>query len=166
MSKGRQKEMGLGPKAKADLLQARQLKIEPYQKDGRVLVRTSRIAATYRVLVDATGALTQAGTHWEDATGEPLLSKKRKGHTFSADQETVKKGASETIALRNGSSAVVRSWDGSKYKYTATGKRYYKKREKNTLSRSPCEFMATALQPSGGGHAAELRSTQDRHTCP
>jgi hypothetical protein len=148
--------MVLSQKIKAELTQAMGLGLIPDQKDGRILVRTSRVAATYRVLVDATGELTQAGIHWEDATGEPLLSKKRKGHTFTPNQETVKKGASETIALRNGQQVVVRSWDGSKYKYTATGRRYYAKRKKEYIIEIPVRIL-------GHRSAAERGRTRSRN---
>ena len=116
--------MRLSQKAKDDLFIAQGLGAKPYQKDGRILVRTNAPyykTATYRVLVDATGSTTAAGKHWEDTTGETVMTEGMKGQTFDHRQPTVKRGASETITLRNGQQAVVRSWDGSKYRYTATG---------------------------------------------
>ena len=156
--------MALTQKAKTELLQARQLNIEPYQKDGRVLVRTSRVAATYRVLVDATGSVTAAGKHWEDASGEPLLSKTRLGQTFAPTQETVKRGASDTIALRNGQQVVVRTWDASgKYKYTATGKRYYAKRKSEYIVEVPVLILGRRSAQEQGRASRERESKYTRY---
>ena len=85
-----------------DLWFARAFGNKPYQKDGRILVRT------------------------DDEI---------KGKTFSPDQKLIKKNATEYIKLRNGTNAVVRTWDGSKnkYKYTAIGKNTLRENHQNTL---------------------------------
>ena len=107
----------------------------PYQKDGRVLVRTNAPyyrQATYRVLADATGKKTAAGNYYEDEFGKTLLTQGVKGNTFNDKQPVVKRGASEYIKLRNDKEVVVRSWDGTKYKYTATGKDTLPSRRRST----------------------------------
>ena len=75
----------MNQKTKDDLFLAVGLGNEPYQKDGRVLVRTNAPyyrQATYRVLVDATGRKTAAGNHYEDEYGKNLLTQGVKGQTF------------------------------------------------------------------------------------
>ena len=87
----------------------------PYQKDGRMLVRTSPPGgkATYRVLADATGKLTAAGRHWEDefGDGEPLLTTGVKGQTFNEQQPVTQRGASEyQTSKRKGSCREKLGW--------------------------------------------------------
>ena len=116
----------MNQKTRGDLFLAVGLGNEPYQKDGRLLVRKNAPyyrQATYRVLVDATGKTTAAGNHYEDGYGKTLLTDGVRGQTFNDNQPVIKRGASEIIKLRNGSEVVVRSWTGTKYIYTATGKR-------------------------------------------
>jgi hypothetical protein len=105
----------------------------PYQKMGRLLVRTNAPfynKAEYRVLAQADGELTAAGRAWQDLVGpdEPLLTAGTRGQTFMPDQPTQKRGASEFIQLRNGKDAVVRTWDGQKFVYTQMGRRYFARR--------------------------------------
>jgi hypothetical protein len=113
----------------------------PYQKDGRLLVRTSPPGgkATYRVLADATGKLTAAGRHWEDeyGDGEPLLTVGIKGQTFNEQQPVTQRGASEFIKLRSGREVIVRSWNGLKYIYTALGRKYFQKQRKEYVIEVP-----------------------------
>jgi hypothetical protein len=52
-----------------------------------------------------------------------LLTEGVKGQTFNDNQGVTKRGASEYIVLRNGKEVVVRTWQGTKYTYTAIGKR-------------------------------------------
>ena len=91
---------------------------EPYQKEGWVLIRTNAPyykQATYRLLVNASGATTPAGKHYEDEVGQCLLTEGvRGGETFNDKQAVNKRGSNEYIKLRNDTEAVVRSWDGTK----------------------------------------------------
>ena len=50
---------------------------EPYQKDGRVLIRKNAPyykTATYRLLVNASGGETPAGAYYEYEFGQTLLT--------------------------------------------------------------------------------------------
>ena len=109
----------MNQKTKDDLFLAHGLGNAPYQKDGRVLIRTNAPfyrQATYRVLADAAGKKTAAGRHYEDEYGVTLLTQGVKGQTFDDKQPVIKRGASEYIKLRNDREVVVRTWDGAKYK--------------------------------------------------
>ena len=126
-------------KAKGDLFMARELGNEPYQKDGRVLIQTNALyykTATNRLFVNASGGKTTAGACYEDEFGPNLLTEGVRGQTFNDEQAVTKRGSSEYIVLRNGKEVDVRTWYGSKYKYTVLGKRFFAKQKKrNILSR-------------------------------
>jgi hypothetical protein len=86
----------------------------PYQKAGRLLVRTNAPSDNqlqYRVLANADGELTSAGRAWQDMVGPdaPLLTTGTRGQTFQSDQPTEQRGESEYIKLRNGKEAIVRT---------------------------------------------------------
>ena len=130
----------MNQKTKDDLFMAVGLDNEPYQKDGRVLIRTNAPyykTATYRLLVNASGNKTPAGEYYEDEFNQILLTDGVKGQTFNDKQAVIKRGASEYIKLRNGTEVIVRTWNGSKYKYTQTGKRYFAKQKKGICHRNP-----------------------------
>ena len=118
---------------------------KPYQKDGRMLVRTSPPGgkATYRVLADATGKLTAAGRHWEDEYGEPLLTAGVKGQTFDDNQAVIQRQSSEYIKLRNGKEMVVRSWNGNQYRYSALGRKYFSRRKSEWLIEIPVRIKGS-----------------------
>ena len=68
----------MNQKTKDDLFMAQGLGNEPYQKDGRVLIRTNAPyykTGTYRLLVNASGVRTYAGRYYEDEFGQHLLPK-------------------------------------------------------------------------------------------
>ena len=67
----------MNQRIKDDLFMAVGLDNEPYQKDGRVLIRTNALfykTATYRLLVDASGVKTPAGVYFEDEFGQNMLT--------------------------------------------------------------------------------------------
>ena len=70
------------------------------------------------------------GVYYEDEFGQHLLTDGVKGQTFNDKQAVTKRGASEYIVLRNGKEVVVRTWKGTKYIYTAIGKRYFAKQKR------------------------------------
>ena len=114
----------------------------PYQKAGRLLVRTNAPAESklqYRVLAQADGELTPAGRTWQDMVGpdQPLLTTGTRGQTFQPDQPTQKRGASEYITLRSGKEAIVRTWDGQKFLYTQMGQAYFAKRPSKHIVEVP-----------------------------
>ena len=134
----------MNQKTKDDLFMARGLGNEPYQKDGRVLIRTNAPyykTATYRLLVNASGNKTPAGEYYEDEFGQNLLTDGVKGQTFNDKQAVTKRGASEYIVLRNGKEVVVRTWKGTKYTYTAIGKRYFAKQKKEYVIEIPVNII-------------------------
>ena len=134
----------MNQKIKDDLFMARGLGNEPYQKDGRVLIRTNAPyykTATYRLLVNASGNKTPAGEYYEDEFGQNLLTDGVKGQTFNDKQGVTKRGASEYIVLRNGKEVVVRTWKGTKYTYTAIGKRYFAKQKKEYVIEIPVNII-------------------------
>ena len=75
--------------------------------------------------MNASGNKTPAGEYYEEEFNQKLLTEGVKGQTFNDKQAVIKRGASEYIVLRNGTEVIVRSWNGAKYKYTQTGKRYF-----------------------------------------
>ena len=134
----------MNQKTKDDLFMARGLGNEPYAKNGRILVRTNAPyynTATYRLLVDATGRKTAAGEYYEDEFNQNLLTEGVRGQSFDDKQAVIKRGASEYIKLRNGTEVIVRSWNGSKYKYTQTGKRYFAKQKKEYVIEIPVHII-------------------------
>ena len=117
---------------------------EPYQKDSRVLIRTNAPyykTATYRLLVNASGNKTPAGEYYEDVFNQILMTDGVKGQTFNDKQAVIKRGASEYIKLRNGTEVIVRTWNGSKYKYTQTGKRYFAKQKTEYVIEIPVNII-------------------------
>ena len=117
---------------------------EPYQKDSRVLIRTNAPyykTATYRLLVNASGNKTPAGEYYEDEFNQILMTDGVKGQTFNDKQAVIKRGASEYIKLRNGTEVIVRTWNGSKYKYTQTGKRYFAKQKTEYVIEIPVNII-------------------------
>ena len=137
----------------------------PIQKNGRLLVRANSPyyrQATYRVLVDSTGKETAAGNHYEDEYGKTLLTDGVRGQTFNDKQAVIKRGASEYIKLRNGSEVVVRSWTGTKYIYTATGKRYFANSKKEYVIEVPVNIIGhRSAQEQGRARTRE--TTYERH---
>ena len=134
----------MNQKTKDDLFMARGLGNEPYQKDSRVLIRTNAPyykTATYRLLVNASGAKTPAGEYYEDELNQNLLTDGVKGQTFNDKQAVIKRGASEYIKLRNGTEVIVRTWNGSKYQYTQTGKRYFAKQKTEYVIEIPVNII-------------------------
>ena len=134
----------MNQKTKDDLLMARGLGNEPYAKNGRILLRTNAPfynTATYRLLVDATGRKTAAGEYYEDVFNHQLLTEGVRGQSFDDKQAVIKRGASEYIKLRNGVEVIVRSWNGTKYTYTQTGKRYFAKQKKEYIIEIPVNII-------------------------
>ena len=134
----------MNQKVKDDLFMAHGLGNEPYQKDSRVLIRTNAPyykTATYRLLVNASGNKTPAGEYYEDEFNQILLTDGVKGQTFNDKQAVIKRGASEYIKLRNGTEVIVRTWNGSKYKYTQTGKRYFAKQKTEYVIEIPVNII-------------------------
>ena len=118
----------------------------PYQKAGRLLVRTnapSESKARYRVLAQADGELTSAGRAWQDMVGPdaPLLTTGTRGQTFQSDQPTEQRGASEYIKLRNGKEAIVRTWTGSNFVYTQMGRAYFAKKPSKYIVEVPVKIV-------------------------
>jgi hypothetical protein len=143
----------MNQKIKDDLFMARGLGDEPYQKDSRVLIRTNAPyykTATYRLLVNASGKKHPHGEYYEDEFNQKLLTEGVKGQTFNDKQGVTKRGASEYIVLRNGKEVVVRTWQGTKYTYTAIGKRYFTKQKKRVRNRNTGEHHWISIRIGSG----------------
>ena len=97
--------------------------------------------ATYRLLVNASGVKTSAGILYEDEFGYNLLTEGVRGQTFDDEQPVVTRGSSEYIELRNDKEVVVRSWYGSRFIYTAIGKRYFAKQKKEYTIEIPVNIV-------------------------
>ena len=155
----------MNQKTKDDHFLAVGLGNEPYQQDGRLLVRTNAQfyqTSTHRGLVDATGKLTAAGNHHEDEYGKTLLTDGVRGQTFNDKQPVIKRGASEYIWLRNAKEVVVRTWDGSKYKYTQMGKRYFAKQRREFFIEVPVKIIGhRSAQEQGRTRTRD--NTYERH---
>ena len=117
-----------------------------------------------RVLVDATGKKTAAGDHYENEDGKTLLTDGVKGQTFNDKQAVIKHGSSKYIVLRNGKKVVVRTWNGTKYKYTAIGKRYFAKQNKEYVIEIPVNIIGYR-SASEQGRSRTRDGTYTRKAC-
>ena len=107
--------------------------VKPHHRNGRLLLRTER---GYKVLVDDRGRATRAGDYYADQTGTNLPT----GLGIDYSQQPERRGATEYIKDRKGKIYKARTWDGSKFNYSAIGKRFFSKRKSEFVVEVPVQI--------------------------
>ena len=107
--------------------------VEPHYRNGRLLLKTGR---GYKVLVDDRGKGTKAGDYYADQTGTQLPI----GLGIDYSQQPERRGATEYIKDRKGKEYKARTWDGSNFKYSAIGKRFFSKRKSEFVVEVPVQI--------------------------
>ena len=99
-----------------------------------------------------------------DELNQTLLTDGVRGQTFDDKQAVVKRGASEYIKLRNGTEVIVRTWNGSKHKYTQTGKRYFAKQKTEYIIEIPVNIIGhRSAQEQGRARTRDSSYTRNAY---